>query len=31
MSFAERFISLCPYLGESTIGGFTVAVTVYNV
>ena len=22
MSFVERFIVLCPYLGESTIGGF---------
>ena len=25
MSFVERFIILCPYLGESTIGGSTVA------
>ena len=24
MSFVERFIILCPYLGESTIGGSTV-------
>ena len=23
MSFVERFIVLCPYLGESTIGGST--------
>ena len=26
MSFVERFIILCPYLGGSTIGGFTVHV-----
>ena len=24
MSFVERFSILCPYLGESTIRGFTV-------
>ena len=24
VSFVERFIILCPYLGESTTGGFTV-------
>ena len=24
MSFVERFVILCPYFGESTIGGFTV-------
>ena len=24
MSFVERFIILCPYLGESTIAGSTV-------
>ena len=28
MSFVERFIILCPYLGVSTIGGFTVHVHV---
>ncbi len=26
MSFVKRFIILCPYLGGSTIGGFTVIV-----
>ena len=26
MSFVERFITLCPYLGESTIGGSTYTV-----
>ena len=24
LSFVERFIVLCPYLGESTIGGPTI-------
>ena len=24
VSFVDRFIILCPYLGESTIGDFTV-------
>ena len=24
MSFVERFVVLCPYLGESTTGGSTV-------
>ena len=24
MSFVERFVILCPYLGESTIRGYTV-------
>ena len=28
MSFVERFIILCPYLGESTIGGSTVLLYV---
>ena len=27
MSFVERLIITCPYLGESTVGGSTVTVT----
>ena len=30
MSFVERFITLCPYLGESTIGGSTVLYVDYH-
>ena len=26
LSFVERFIILCPNLGESTIGGFTIGI-----
>ena len=29
MSFVERFIVLCPYLGESTIRGPTVYIYIY--
>ena len=28
MSFVEKFITLCPYLGNTTIGGSTVHVLV---
>ena len=31
MSFVERFIILCPYLGVSTIGGFTVYIILYCI
>ena len=27
MSFVERFIILCPYLGESTIRAFTIVLS----
>ena len=30
MSFVERFIILCPYLGEFTIGGSTVLEPAHN-
>ena len=31
MSFVERFIILCPYLGEFTIGGSTAANIVCSL
>ena len=30
MSFVERFITLCPYVRESTIAGSTVIVQEYS-
>ena len=30
VSFVERFITLCPYLGESTIRGSTLLCTVHT-
>ena len=28
MSFVERFVILCPYLGESTIRSYTVLLAI---
>ena len=30
MSFVERLVILCPYLGESTTGGSTVVAILKN-
>ena len=30
MSFVERFVILCPYLGESTIEGSTVYIDMFQ-